>query len=616
MKSAVPDKIELLAPAKNLACGIAAINHGADAVYVGGPGFSARAAAANSVEDIGKLARYAHLFGAKVYVALNTLFTDQELPVVLELCHQLYQVDVDALIIQDTGLLMLDLPPIELHSSTQMNNRSVEQVRFWEDVGFTQVVLARELSLEQIRAIRSKTSVVLECFVHGALCVSYSGQCYISEVMAGRSANRGECAQFCRHRYDLKNEKGKLLAQDRYLLSLQDLDLSAHLGALIDAGVRSFKIEGRLKDENYVKNVTAHYRLALDTIIDRDARLKRSSSGTCRFDFEPDPTRSFSRGKTSYFLQKKRNAAAEIRTPKSVGKLLGRVIGVEKGAIRIETAEVIHNGDGLCYYDSHEVLVGIRINKVVGKLLYPKDGVTKLRPPTGTNMYRNADTAFAKTLSQSENCRSIGVQLHLTETDIGLQLIVSDGDGVSSQVTLAVAGEEAKSPEAVNSTALRQLQKTGGTAYRVEAVQIQLQKGLFYPAALFNELRRAGLAEHTKKRIAHFKAKPAPARKDSAFWPDRELSYLDNIMNSKAEHFYLSHGVKSLDRGRLRIQNVEDVQLMTTKYCVKAQLNSCPKMHTSKMPLHDERLYLSDQISEYELRFDCEKCEMQIRLKK
>ena len=616
MKSAVPDKIELLAPAKNLACGIAAINHGADAVYVGGPGFSARAAAANSVEDIGKLARYAHLFGAKVYVALNTLFTDQELPVVLELCHQLYQVDVDALIIQDTGLLMLDLPPIELHSSTQMNNRSVEQVRFWEDVGFTQVVLARELSLEQIRAIRSKTSVILECFVHGALCVSYSGQCYISEVMAGRSANRGECAQFCRHRYDLKNEKGKLLAQDRYLLSLRDLDLSAHLGALIDAGVRSFKIEGRLKDENYVKNVTAHYRLALDTIIDKDARLKRSSSGTCRFDFEPDPTRSFSRGKTSYFLQKKRNAAAEIRTPKSVGKLLGRVIGVEKGAIRIETAEVIHNGDGLCYYDSHEVLVGIRINKVVGKLLYPKDGVTKLRPPTGTNMYRNADTAFAKTLSQSENCRSIGVQLHLTETDIGLQLIVSDGDGVSSQVTLAVAGEEAKSPEAVNSTALRQLQKTGGTAYRVEAVQIQLQKGLFYPAALFNELRRAGLAEHTKKRIAHFKAKPAPARKDSAFWPDRELSYLDNIMNSKAEHFYLSHGVKSLDRGRLRIQNVEDVQLMTTKYCVKAQLNSCPKMHTSKMPLHDERLYLSDQISEYELRFDCEKCEMQIRLKK
>ena len=616
MKSAVSDKIELLAPAKNLACGIAAINHGADAIYVGGPGFSARSAAANSVEDIGQLARYAHLFGAKVYVALNTLFTDQELPVVLELCHQLYEVEVDALIIQDTGLLMLDLPPLELHASTQMNNRSVEQVRFWEDVGIRQVVLARELSLEQIRAIRSKTSVVLECFVHGALCVSYSGQCYISEVMAGRSANRGECAQFCRHRYDLKNEKGEVLMQDRYLLSLRDLDLSAHLGALIDAGVRSFKIEGRLKDENYVKNVTAHYRLALDTIIDKDARLKRSSSGTCRFDFAPDPTRSFSRGKTSYFLQKKRNAAAEIRTPKSVGKLLGRVIEVEKGAIRIETTEVIHNGDGLCYYDSHGVLVGIRINKVVGKLLYPKDGVTKLSLPIGTNMYRNADTAFAKTLSQSENCRSIALQVHLAGTEKGLQLTLSDSDGVRSQVALEVAGEDAKNPEAVKDTALRQLQKTGGTIYRVKEARIDLGKNKFYPAAVFNELRRAGLAEHTKKRIAHFKAKPAPPRKESGCWPKRELSYLDNIMNSKAEKFYLSHGVKSLDRGRLRVQDVEAAQLMTTKYCVKAQLNSCPKMHTSKMPLHDERLYLSDQISEYELRFDCEKCEMQIRLKK
>ncbi len=388
-------KIELLAPAKNLVCGISAINHGADAVYIGGPQFGARAAACNSLVDIEKLVAHAHQFGAKVYVALNTVFDDRELELAVQLCHQLYGIGVDALIIQDVGLLESDLPPISLHSSTQMNNRTVDKVRFLEKVGFQQVVLARELSLSQIKEIRAATSVPLEFFIHGALCVSYSGQCYISEVMAGRSANRGECAQFCRHKFTLKDGQGKILAKDRYLLSLKDLNLSAHLGALIDAGISSFKIEGRLKDENYVKNVTAYYRQALDKIIDEDGGLQRSSSGRCSFGFIPDPSKSFNRGQTDYFLTDQRNRPGAIESPKSTGQRLGKVEHAEKRFFVLETGEEINNGDGLCFFDPEKGLVGIKVNRVENGKIYPKDPVVL---PIGLTVYRNSDTAFNKML--------------------------------------------------------------------------------------------------------------------------------------------------------------------------------------------------------------------------
>ena len=348
-------KIELLAPAKNLVCGMSAINHGADAVYIGGPQFGARAAASNSLVDIEKLVAHAHQFRARVYVALNTIFDDRELDLAVGLSHRLHGIGVDALIIQDVGLLESELPPIPLHSSTQMNNRTVDKVRFLEKVGFQQVVLARELSLAQIKEIRAATTVPLEFFVHGALCVSYSGQCYISEVMAGRSANRGECAQFCRHKFTLKDGQGKILEKDRYLLSLKDLNLSAHLGALIDAGVSSFKIEGRLKDENYVKNVTAYYRQALDKIIDGDNGLQSSSAGRCSFGFIPDPAKSFNRGKTDYFLTNRGNTRGNtpgaIDSPKSTGQRLGKVVRAEKQFFILATGETVNNGDGLCFFD-------------------------------------------------------------------------------------------------------------------------------------------------------------------------------------------------------------------------------------------------------------------------
>ena len=393
-----PGTIELLAPAKDLSCGIAAIEHGADAVYIGAPLFSARAAAANSFEDIGTLINFAHQFYARVYIALNTVLGDDELDEAVKMIHHFHQLGADAIIIQDLGLLECDLPPIPLHASTQANNRTAEKVHFLENVGFQQVVLARELSLVEIERISQQTSVALECFVHGALCVSYSGQCYISEVMAGRSANRGKCAQFCRHKFTLKDAAGKIIEKDKHLLSLKDLNLSQQLRSLITAGIRSFKIEGRLKDSNYVKNITALYRQQLDVIIDEDESLKRASSGRCNFSFLPDAEKSFHRGQTRYFLEDKRNRPASIDTPKSIGKKVGRVGGIGRDYVDIVSDQSFHNGDGLCYFDQQNNLVGFSINWVEGKRIYPQK---KVNPVKGTTIYRNHDVKFIRRVAVS-----------------------------------------------------------------------------------------------------------------------------------------------------------------------------------------------------------------------
>lgn len=615
MVAGIVRKIELLAPAKNLSCGIAAVNHGADAVYIGGPGFSARSAAANSVQDIEKLVRHAHIFGVKVYVALNTVFDDQELQRAVSLCHSLYEAGVDALIIQDTGLLESDLPPIALHSSTQMNNRNPEKVKFWEDVGFEQVVLARELSLEQIREVSKRSSVLLEFFVHGALCVSYSGQCYISEVMTGRSANRGECAQFCRHKFDLKDSAGKILEKDKYLLSLKDLDLSEHLESLIDAGISSLKIEGRLKDENYVKNVTAFYRKALDGIIARRTDLTCASSGSCQFAFEPDPAKSFNRGKTDYFIQQKRNIVGDVQSPKSKGKYIGCIIEVGKKSFVVDTGEKIANGDGLCFFNKYGALVGIRINRADANVLFPKDDVSTLGLRMGMELYRNSDISFAKELSRSEQCRTIGVELVLSEVEGGLSLTIQDADGVESTVSLSVVGEEAKNPEVVQTVAEKQLKKCGGTIFRVESVLVNLSSNQFYPAAIFNEIRRKCFLHHEEVRGESFNGKPSAPRVDRGKWPVADVTYLDNICNTKALDFYKKHGVVGTTAAFEKAEKVTDAALMTTKYCIKAQLGGCPKMKGSKKGMEGS-LLLSDNTGEYSLSFDCIKCEMELRLKK
>jgi putative protease len=607
-------KIELLAPAKNLICGISAINHGADAVYIGGPQFGARAAASNSLADIAKLVIHAHQFGAKIYVALNTIFDDRELELAVQLCHRLHGTGVDALIIQDVGLLESELPPIPLHSSTQMNNRTVDKVRFLEKIGFRQVVLARELSLAQIKEIRAATSVPLEFFVHGALCVSYSGQCYISEVMAGRSANRGECAQFCRHKFTLKDDQGRILEKDRYLLSLKDLNLSDHLGALIDAGIGSFKIEGRLKDENYVKNVTAYYRQALDKIIEADGRLQRSSSGRCHFDFTPDPSQSFNRGKTDYFLINKRNTPGAIDSPKSTGQRLGQVVHTEKRFFILDTKEIINNGDGLCYFNPEKGLnlVGIKVNRVEDGKIYPKDPVNL---PLGVTIYRNSDTAFNKLLARSEECRTIAIELELKEIADGLQMRVRDEDGIESVTIVEVEKAVAKQAGMVSAMAEKQLRKSGGSIFSVGKVDVDLRPESFFSAAVFNDLRRKGLPHHLEKRIAQYPIEQAELTVNDFPWPVDEVSYSDNISNRKAEEFYRRHGVAKIDRKRLRAVDAEDCALMTTRYCIRAQLEICPKM-SNRAGKFATPLTIIDNTGEYELGFECRKCEMTVRKRK
>lgn len=604
--------IELLAPARNVSCGIAAIDHGADAIYIGGPLFGARAAAANSLVDIERLVAYAHQFRARVYVALNTLLEDDELDVAVRLIHQLYSIGVDALIIQDVGLLEADLPPIPLHSSTQMNNRTVEKVRFWEEMGFTQVVLARELSLAQIRQIRDATTVPLEFFVHGALCVSYSGQCYISEVMAGRSANRGQCAQFCRHAFDLVDGQGTVLVKNRHLLSLKDLDLSNHLGALIDAGISSFKIEGRLKDVSYVKNVTAAYRLALDAIIDARNDLLRASSGRCQFRFTPDPVRSFSRGATTYFVHQRDKAMAEIRTPKSIGKRIGRVSTVDARSFTLAGDEAVHNGDGLCFFDRDNTLVGVRVNRVEGRTIFPKDSVARLRLSPGTEIFRNFDIQFNRMLEQSTLCRQLAVRMRLAEHAEGVQLTITDEDEIASTTTIETDKETATKGETISSVAVRQLKKSGGTVFTVSDVSLDLSPGRFLPASVLNALRRKAFARHLEIRRASYPRQEKIRPRNDAPWVAATVAYTDNITNRNAAIFFLHHGVRQLHPELLRAGNVPECALMTTKYCIRFQLGLCSGAKIQKGRIA-EPLFLTDKTGTYELCFDCSRCEMAVR---
>lgn len=600
--------IELLAPARDLACGIAAVNHGADAVYIGAPRFGARAAAANSLQDIEKLVAYGHQFSARVYIALNTLFSDRELDEAVPLVHQLYDLGADALIIQDMGLLECELPPIPLHASTQTNNRTPEKVRFLEEVGFQQVVLARELSLEQIREVRAATSVPLECFVHGALCVSYSGQCYISEVVSGRSANRGECAQFCRHRYTLRDAGGRVLEKDRYLLSLKDLDLSDALAELLAAGVSSFKIEGRLKDSNYVKNVTAFYRQLLDHQLEGASHLRPASSGRCRFSFVPDPAKSFNRGRTDYFLHNVRNTPGQPDTSKSLGEPLGRVEQSAKGFFTIATAATLHNGDGLCYLNPAATLVGLKANRVEGRKVIHRE---PLSPPVGTMVYRNHDVEFAKQLQASGQCRTLRVELLVEETAQGLRCTVEDEAAIRSVHELPLEKEIIQQPDGSGERIVRQMHKSGGTIFQVAGVRVQVDPSLFVRAAEVNGLRRLAFDGHLAERLRRYRRQEHPVTPNSVPWLSTRVTYLDNITNSRARSFYLRHGVTEFACSADGIGGEEDAVLMTTRYCVRAQLGSCPKMSGNKG--RAESLTLSDNTGVYDLEFDCRRCEMLVR---
>ena len=611
--------LELLAPARDLAIGLAAIDHGADAVYIGAPRFGARSAAGNSLADIEKLVRHAHRFSARVYIALNTLLTDREIEDAVPLIHRLYASGVDALIIQDMGLLECDLPPIPLHASTQCDNRTAEKVRFLEDVGFQQVVLARELSLAEIAEIRAATTVALECFVHGALCVSYSGQCYMSEMVSGRSANRGECAQFCRHRYTLRDGNGRVLARDRHLLSLKDLDRSAHLRQMVAAGVSSFKIEGRLKDINYVKNITAFYRLLLDRLIEDDPNRTAASSGHCRFDFTPDPAKSYNRGRTAYFLTEARELPGSPDTPKSLGEEIGPVTNSKKKEFTLATSVELHNGDGLCYFsksptvgadsETGKTLVGLKANRVEGRTVFHRQTAS---PPVGAVVYRNHDTAFIKQLGQSCQCRHLTVDIRITETATGLKCELQDEDGCHSRVEMAVDRQKARNPGTIRGMIERQLRKSGGSAIEVDRVRVEVDDDLYIGAAVINALRRTAFAAHFEQRLREYHRSEAEVVATATPWLSNRVTVLDNIANEKAKAFYRRHGVTCFNLPLGGPIAERDLPLMTTKYCLAAQLRLCPK-HGSGLAPPTGPFTLSDQTGVYTLTFDCGRCGMSIR---
>ncbi|MDP4239633.1 MAG: U32 family peptidase [Bacteroidota bacterium] len=597
--------IELLSPARDLECGLAAINHGADAVYIGASQFGARAAAGNSMEDIEKLVQYAHQYRAKVLVAVNTVLTDDQLPGAEKLIGEIYNVGADALIVQDMGILKMNLPPIALHASTQTDNRTVEKVRFLQNVGFSRVVLARELSLKQIAEISSQTDVELEAFVHGALCVSYSGQCYMSQANCGRSANRGQCAQYCRLPYHLLDADDNLLVKNKHLLSLKDLDLSDSLEELMEAGVTSFKIEGRLKDADYVKNITAYYRKKLDAILEGTTRFQKASAGRTTFFFEPNPEKSFRRGATDYFLHDRKPDIVQMDTPKSLGEPIGKVTYIGRNFFEVQNGMMLNNGDGLCFINKHGDLTGFRVNRVERKQIFPAE---MPQITDGVMLYRNQDQAFERVLKGKTAERRVGVEIFFKETPTGFSIRMTDEDGISCLHETTCDKQPAQKPEAVTDNIKNQLSKLGNTIYEAKDISIQLDSPWFFPASQLSDWRRQAAEKLDKVREEAYLRVPKREGRPADF-PTKQLTYLGNVTNKQAETFYREHGVEEINPG-FEVKAEEDVPLMFCKHCIKFAMGWCPK--EGYKATFKEPLYLKNNNQLYELTFDCKNCEMRI----
>ncbi|WP_167387641.1 peptidase U32 family protein [Shewanella carassii] len=607
------NKLELMAPAKNADFGIEAIRHGADAVYIGGPAFGARHTAGNSIEDITRLCQFAHRYHAQVFVTINTILLDDELEEARRLIWAVYEAGADAIIVQDLGLLELDLPPIALHASTQMDNRVPAKVAFLEHVGFSQVVLARELSLSQIRAVAAETKMRLEFFIHGALCVAYSGQCYISEAYTDRSANRGECSQQCRMPGNLKTRQGDIIASNDHMLSLKDNNQTDNLEALIDAGIRSFKIEGRLKDLSYVKNVTAHYRQQLDAIMARRPEFEPSSHGCCSYSFTPDPDKSFNRGKTDYFVNERKADIGDFRTPKYLGIEVGKVSKIGKDFIQVDSDTEFHNGDGLGFFAanyqkarlSDDKLTGFRVNRAEGNTLYLKNMPKDLY--VGATLYRNKDQAFEALLAKESAERTLLVDFSLSNTQTGLALTAADRHGHQATVTADFEKQQAKDIGRNRESLGKHLAKLGNTDFRLGQVDLGDAEAVFVPASIINGLRRDAVAALDEARIQGYQ-RPTPwVRDDSARFPQRSLTYLGNVANQKAKDFYTRHGVVSI-RDAYEVRPVKgDAPLMITKHCIRYSYNMCPK----EVPgIKAEPLEMELGGKQFKLVFDCHKCEM------
>jgi collagenase-like PrtC family protease len=600
-------KIELLAPAKNLECGIAAIDHGADAVYIGAPKFGARAAAVNSLEDIAALVEYAHLYNARIYVTVNTILKDEELQETEKMIWALFRAGVDALIVQDMGITGLNLPPIPLHASTQMDNRTVEKVRFLADAGFRQVVLARELSLREISKIHEACpDVPLEIFVHGALCVSYSGQCYVSQACFGRSANRGECAQFCRLPFSLVDAEGRVIVKDKHLLSLKDLNQSDELEALLDAGASSFKIEGRLKDVSYVKNVTAAYRRKLDAIFARRKEYARASSGSCRYAFNPQLDKSFSRGFTHYYLHGRTKDVFSFDTPKSLGEEMGTMKEARGNYLTVAGLKSFNNGDGVCYIDEQGRLQGFRINRVEGNKLYPQE-MPRIKPRTV--LYRNFDQEFEKILARKSSERRIAVSVRLTDTPFGFALTLTDEDDNSVTLSLAHEKEPARTPQEENLKT--QLAKFGNTPFEAVRIDIDFAGNWFLPASVLADFRRQAVEKLISARRINYRRELFVLKPTAHAFPQSTLTYLGNVMNGQAVSFYAGHGVASIAPAFERAP-AEKAVLMFCKHCLRYSMGWCPVHQRERSPYREPYYLVSTDGKRFRLEFDCKNCQMKV----
>lgn len=603
------DEIELLAPAKDKQCAITAINSGADAVYIGYQKFGARKQAGNSLDDIREVVEYADKYRAKVHVTLNTIYKDDEIQDVVKVINELYKIGVSAVIVQDMGLLEFDLPPICLHASTQCNNDSLEKVKFLENTGFQRVILPREFSLAEIKNISENTDIELEFFVHGALCVSYSGQCYFSYANGGRSANRGECAQPCRKKYSLKSADGKIIAKDKYLLSLKDFNLSERIEELIDAGICSFKIEGRLKDELYVKNVVSYYRSAIDEVLKKKG-LKRASSGKSYPDFVPDVEKSFNRGFTEFYIDGKRKNFCTKDYVKSIGKKVGRVLEVGKNYFVVEkTSEKLMAGDGICFLDRAKELVGTSLQKCDGKRIYPKD-MSGIK--VGTLIYRNLDKAFREDVLRKETARKIQISAKITFAKDKIGLILTDDENKSVETFLSGDFEPAKNELSMRETTVKQISKTGNTEFEVVNVDFENSGIYFVPSGMLNDLRRSAIEKLSKMRKETLIRKKRENQIKIVEYPIKELDYKANIYNGHAQKFYEKRGAKVKEYAAESSKNHTGKELMISRHCIKYTLGLCSKFCKPKENYKQPFRLIDENNKEYLLDFDCQNCKMSV----
>lgn len=593
--------IELLSPAKDYAAAVAAIDHGADAVYMGAARFGARQAAGNSLDDIARVAEYAHRYGVRLHCTLNTLLFEDELRDAERMARELIAAGADALIVQDMAFREMNLP-IELHASTQVGNTTPEGGKFLAESGFARIILERSLSIDEIRRICQATTAEVECFVHGAICVGHSGRCFLSRTTSSRSGNRGECSQPCRLPYDLLDEQGNKIITGKHLLSVRDMDLSEELELLMDAGVTSFKIEGRLKDERYIRNVVSHYRRQIDNILARRKEIIRPSAGESRIEFTPDPAKSFTRGASTYMLHGKSRGVASFDTPKAIGEYIGKVKSLTKRGFKLDGTSNLAAGDGICII-TPEGLRGTNINAVNGLDIEPNrmEGIA-----IGAKIYRNYDHRFTLMLERSRTRRTVKATATLSLAAEGCHLTIRDEQGIEVSVERDEALAPANNPEKMEQTAQRQIEKSGDTIFTITQVTVT-GSNFFAPASLLSDMRREALEKLTAARIAAPRHHKILTDSGEARYPSALVTRYENVTNSLAEKFYRKHGVEHIEPA-LELQPTQGERVMISSYCLRREIGECLK----QQPSLKGDLYIEHGTARYRLQFDCKRCLMSL----